>query len=294
MPGDQHQHKKTVKLPSREELQHLMQKYDQDMREEVAVNLALPVKVKKHPLKEFLGFSFTTAGIFFALLIVSNFQAYLQVIQYSVEKNSGQTQAAQTSLEKMSEVASTQHNAANSELPTTPNEAQDLDARTSFESEAIPKVDIPVMPPDNRIIIAKIGQNIPIMDISVKHLVEENWKALEDDIQEALHDGVVHYPGTAEPGQKGNVFITGHSSFYVWDPGRYKDVFALLHNVEIGDKITVYYKQNKYEYIVTEKKVVKPDQVDVLKQTEDKRLTLMTCTPIGTALNRLVLVAKQV
>jgi sortase A len=105
---------------------------------------------------------------------------------------------------------------------------------------------------------------------------------------------VVHYPGTAEPGQNGNVVITGHSSYFVWDPGGFKDVFALLHEVNIGDKIIVYHQQIPYSYQVYDKKVVMPDQVDVLTQAGENRLTLITCTPVGTNLKRLVVFAKPV
>lgn len=104
---------------------------------------------------------------------------------------------------------------------------------------------------------------------------------------------MIRYPGTARPGEKGNVFITGHSSYYLWAPGAYKDVFALLPNVEVGDTVTVYYNQRQFVYEIQEKKTVKPTEVDVLRQGEDKRLTLMTCVPVGTNLNRLILVAKE-
>ena len=130
-------------------------------------------------------------------------------------------------------------------------------------------------------------------NIPVDHLVNEKWEALEQEIQKALETGVIRYPGTARPGEKGNVFITGHSSYYLWAPGAYKDVFALLPNVEVGDTVTVYYNQRQFVYEIQEKKTVKPTEVDVLRQGEDKRLTLMTCVPVGTNLNRLILVAKE-
>ncbi|MGL5831434.1 MAG: sortase, partial [Candidatus Altimarinota bacterium] len=104
----------------------------------------------------------------------------------------------------------------------------------------------------------------------------------------------VHYPGTAYPGDNGNVVITGHSSYFPWDPGRFKDVFALLHQVSVGDEVVVYQDQKKYKYVVYEKKVVSPSQVEVLTQDGSDRLTLITCTPVGTDLNRLIVLAKPV
>jgi sortase A len=104
----------------------------------------------------------------------------------------------------------------------------------------------------------------------------------------------VHYPGTAEPGEHGNVVITGHSSYFLWDPGRFKDVFALLHQVVVGDTVVVYHNQEKYQYKVYQIEVVMPDQVDVLAQAGGDRLTLITCTPVGTNLKRLIVLAKPV
>lgn len=162
------------------------------------------------------------------------------------------------------------------------------------QKRQIPALNLEVTPIDNRIIIPKINQNIPIVRVSSKNLINKDWNALEKEMQDALKDGVVHYPGTSLPGQTGNAVITGHSSYFPWDPGRFKDVFALLHDVEKGDHIIVYYEQQKIEYEVVEKKEVQPDNIEVLKQTPDDRITLITCTPVGTNLRRLIIIAKPI
>lgn len=152
-----------------------------------------------------------------------------------------------------------------------------------------------ITPPDTRIVIPKIAKNIPILTVGDESRIAENWVKLEADIQKALRDGVVHYPGTANPGEFGNAFITGHSSYYPWDDGRYKDVFAALHNLEKGDEYYIFHKGKKYKYVITEIKVVPPSDVSVLDQNYNhKESTLMTCTPVGTAKNRLILKAEQV
>lgn len=245
---------------------------------------------KKQPLnllffKDVVRFVLSTAVIFCVLLVIFNFEAYKNVVGYWWEANVAGGGETQKNFEHFTKKEEPIHMSA--------DEVNNAIVKRA-EAPAVKGLDIPVVPSDNRIIISKIGQNIPIKDVSALNLMEENWKALEDDLQHALKDGVVRYPGTAQPGQIGNVFITGHSSYYLWDPGRYKDVFALLHNVEVGDTITIFYNQDRFDYVVDEKKVVSPNDVDVLSQTNDKRLTLMTCTPIGTALNRLIIVAKQV
>jgi LPXTG-site transpeptidase (sortase) family protein len=152
-----------------------------------------------------------------------------------------------------------------------------------------------VGPPENRIIIPKLELNVPLVTPSFDALLREDWAQVETDIQDALQAGVVHYPGTAKPGQAGNFFVTGHSSYYPWAPGQYKTVFARLHELEPGDEYWVYHGGDRHRYIVRGKKEVKPSDVTVLDQPIDKRIaTLMTCTPIGTTLRRLIITAEEV
>lgn len=152
-----------------------------------------------------------------------------------------------------------------------------------------------VGPPDNRMIIPKLNLNVPLITPSYQSLLNEDWTKLEEDIQDALALGVVHYPGTARPGQAGNFFVTGHSSYYPWAPGEYKTVFARLHELEVGDEYWVYYGGDKHRYVVQDKKEVKPSNVNVLDQPVGKRIsTLMTCTPVGTTLRRLIVTSLEV
>ena len=152
-----------------------------------------------------------------------------------------------------------------------------------------------VGPPENRLIIPKLRLNIPIVEAPIDALLKEDWSKVESDIQESLQRGVVHYPGTAKAGQAGNFFVTGHSSYYPWSPGKFKTVFARLGDLQPGDEYWVYYGGDKHRYTVTDKKEVKPSNVDVLNQPVGKRTsTLMTCTPVGTTLRRLIITADEV
>lgn len=135
---------------------------------------------------------------------------------------------------------------------------------------------------DNRLVIPKIKVDAPII-----------WNVPEDQITQKLEKGVVHYQGTALPGQAGNVFITGHSSYYIWAPGDYKDVFALLNELSAGDQITVRYKGAQFNYVVTDSVTVDPSDMKVLEQGNDEVLSLMTCVPVGTNLRRLIVTAKR-
>ncbi|QQR54857.1 class D sortase [Candidatus Peregrinibacteria bacterium] len=146
---------------------------------------------------------------------------------------------------------------------------------------------------ENRIQIPTLDINAPIVEpsLGLSALQNKDWAALEEQIHSALTQGVVHFPGTAEPGQQGNAFLTGHSSNVLWEQSAYNTVFALLPKIKIGDEIWVTYNQTEYRYTVTERKEVSPKDVSVLKQGEGKTLTLVTCTPVGTTLRRLVVTA---
>ena len=139
--------------------------------------------------------------------------------------------------------------------------------------------------PDNRLYIDKINVNAPII-----------WNVPEDKILEELKKGVAHFQGTSLPDEeKGNVFITGHSSGYWWSHDLYNQVFALLDKLTDSDKIALTYKNKKYTYEVFNKMVVKPTQIEVLKtKTEEPTLSLMTCVPVGTRLKRLIVQAKLI
>ncbi|MFA5829523.1 MAG: class D sortase [Candidatus Gracilibacteria bacterium] len=222
----------------------------------------------------------TSALIFAVLFFVINFQAYSSILLDKLNKLRGQVEV------QYLPQAIDNHGAASQSQQPLPLAAQD--------KKQVPPLMMDIAPPDERIIIPRINKNVPIVKTTDQNLVKRDWSALEKDIQGALRDGVVHYPGTAEPGEKGNVVITGHSSYFAWDPGRFKDVFALLHQVVIGDKILVYHNQKLFVYEVYDIKVVTPDKVDVLTQGNGDKLTLITCTPVGTNLKRLVVIAKPV
>ncbi len=114
------------------------------------------------------------------------------------------------------------------------------------------------------------------------------------DIAYSLRSGVVHYASTAVPGQQGDVVIFGHSSGLVWAPGSYKFVFTLLNELKPGDTILVDYKGTRYIYQVTGSQTVKPADMSILQQnSKQSELSLVTCTPVGTDKNRLVVHARQ-
>lgn len=143
----------------------------------------------------------------------------------------------------------------------------------------------PVVSADPKIIIPKLQVTAPIV-------FEPSTN--NDVILKALKNGVVHYAGTAVPGQIGNIAIFGHSSRDWWDRGDYNYIFVLLDKLVAGDRIQVNYQTRQYTYEVTGSKVVQPTDFSVLNPTAEPTLTLITCTPAGTSLRRLVVTARQI
>ena len=143
--------------------------------------------------------------------------------------------------------------------------------------------------PEPKLIIPKINVDVPVL-YGVGNDYASQMKAMEK--------GVAHFsiPGAnSRPGQIGNTVLSGHSSNDLFDTGDYKFIFAQLDKLEKGDTIYLNYKSKRYAYIVTKKEVVKPNQVDkLIVKTKTPILTLITCTPLGTALNRLLVTAEQI
>lgn len=137
------------------------------------------------------------------------------------------------------------------------------------------------------VIIPKIDVNAPV----VKNVTTVNQK----EYMEALRNGVAHAKGTAIPGQDGNMFMFAHSSLNFWQLGQYATVFNLLHNLENGDTITIYYNGQPYIYTVFEKEIINGWNTEPYdEEYSEPVVTLVTCTPPGSTINRLVVKAKMV
>jgi sortase A len=141
--------------------------------------------------------------------------------------------------------------------------------------------------PEPKLIIPKINLEVPV--------VYDEPSVDEDAVQRALEDGVLHYATTPNPGELGNAVIFGHSSNNILNRGKYKFAFVLLNRLEKGDTFMVHKEGKRYIYRVVDTKVVKPTDISVLGPTDrPATVTLITCDPPGTAINRLVVVGEQI
>jgi len=102
-----------------------------------------------------------------------------------------------------------------------------------------------------------------------------------------LKSGPGKITGTPLPGEVGNSVISAHRDTF----------FRHIYELKPGDEIDVQRNGQSRKFEVTGKKIVEPDDLSVLKQTDERQLTLLTCYPIyyiGPAPQRLVVFSKLV
>ncbi|MDD2871078.1 MAG: sortase, partial [Candidatus Gracilibacteria bacterium] len=221
----------------------------------------------------------TSSLIFGVLLVSTNYSAYLSVAKSYIFK--GELENKQQALISSVEASSIKDKYAEEKLKQIETETGEIDSELSInkmkksqDKENI-NLDIEITPYENRIVIPKIGKNVPLVDIKNRNI--DGQKELNNIFMQELENGVIRYPGSAKPGQEGTSFIFGHSSNFPWIKGDYNDVFALLDKVVYNDEIVVYYGQEKYTYKIREKKVITPGDVSVLERNKKKsEITLMT------------------
>jgi sortase A len=136
------------------------------------------------------------------------------------------------------------------------------------------------------IVIEKLDINAPIVaDVSV--LDPNAYRA-------ALERGVAHaayskYPST----NPGNVYLFAHASLNFWELGKYATVFNLIRKLDTGDLIHIFYDSKMYVYKVVNTEVYPGwDTRPITREVIQPVLTLQTCDPPGTTLNRLVVTAE--
>ncbi len=100
-----------------------------------------------------------------------------------------------------------------------------------------------------------------------------------------LNRGPGHWPGTAMPGQVGNVVIGGHRVSH-------DKPFRNIDQLVAGDQIVMTFDGVPNTYIVTGAQVVTPNDTWVINQTPEHTATLFACHPPGSTKFRYVVFAK--
>src|SRR3989344_6341733 len=135
--------------------------------------------------------------------------------------------------------------------------------------------------------IPKLGMTAPLL-----------WPQSENDFTDDLDRGIIHYPGTALPGQGGVSYLSGHSSNYIWRSQSYAHVFARLNELKPGNEFFITVPTHEgtqvLRYLVQSVIEYQPEDQAQFEAPDDQNsyLNLSTCWPIGTIARRLVVSGK--
>ena len=157
----------------------------------------------------------------------------------------------------------------------------------TFESQVLSEKSIEdYLNSENQIgktVLEDLNTKLQIDSVSILGRISEGGDS------KAMLRGFWHFPTSSYPGEQGNMVVIGHRFQYL-PPA--KNTFFYLDRVQIGDSIKVFGDTGEYTYIVTNIKVTEPNDISVLNKTDDYRLTVITCTPLWTSHQRLVITAK--
>jgi sortase A len=154
---------------------------------------------------------------------------------------------------------------------TRPNEAEIPEhLRPIYQSLASLPVPTPGPQQAIRIQIPAIGVDAPVVQ-------GDGW--------EQLKKGVGQHIPSANPGENGNVVLSGHNDVY-------GEIFRHLDRLQPGDQVILYTQQRAYTYIVERTLIVEPTAVEVMASTGAPTLTLISCYPYLVDTHRIVVFAR--
>jgi sortase A len=159
------------------------------------------------------------------------------------------------------------------------NFAQEIQAKVAREkvaSRSDPAKESEKQPPREGAVVARLA----ILRLGLSMMVVEGV----EDTDLKLAAG--HIPGTALPGEQGNIGIAGHRDTF----------FRPLRFIRKDDLIALTTLHGTYRYRVVSTRIARPDDVQVLYPTRCDTLTLVTCYPfdfVGPAPSRFIVRAER-
>lgn len=162
------------------------------------------------------------------------------------------------------------HTAPVEGVEVQPNEAEIPEhLRPLMQSYADLPIPTPGTQQARQIQIPAIGINAPVV-------LGDGW--------EQLKKGVGQHVGTANPGEAGNVVVSAHNDIF-------GELFKDLDKLKAGDEIVLTTQDKSFTYIVTGTQIVEPTRVDLMAQTSEKLLTMISCYPYRIDNQRIVVTA---
>lgn len=133
---------------------------------------------------------------------------------------------------------------------------------------------IPESPGDNRLFIDKIGVSV---------------KIAEGKDSGAMLYGAWRYPVTSTPSKDSNTVLFGHRFRYI-PPNN--TTFYHLDKMAVGDSFKARWSGKVYTYKVTHIGTILPTDFSVVQPTKNPTMTLITCAPLFSTKERLVVVGE--
>ncbi len=162
--------------------------------------------------------------------------------------------------------------AASSELPGSSSPPEPAPAALGVRPNAVAAIPVPTPGP-------RSPTRITIPAINV------DWPVVQGDSWDELKQGIGHHVGSANPGERGNLILSGHNDVY-------GEPFRDLEKLDVGQEILVYAGSNAFRYVVKAKRVVSPNDLSVLAASRNPMITLITCTPYRVDTMRLVVMGE--
>lgn len=141
----------------------------------------------------------------------------------------------------------------------------------------------PRKPSPTRLIVPSIGIDTNVIALGT------HYNDQDELVWDTAPFAAGHHTGTANPGERGNVVISGHISSI-----KEGAVFKNLPRIAVGDGVVIITRDRDYLYQVVDREVVEPQQVAVMNPTPEETLTIITCVPDGIYTHRLIVRAKRI
>ena len=165
------------------------------------------------------------------------------------------------------------HTPPNSPGGAMPNESEiPIHLRPAWRSlQSLTNIPTPI--PGNA---QAIRIQIPAINVDAPVVQGDGW--------EQLKKGVAQHIDTPNPGEDGNIVLSGHNDVY-------GEIFRYLDRLNPGDRVILFTSRRQYIYIITGTQMVEPTKVEVMAPTMDARVTLISCHPYLVDIHRIVVSA---
>jgi sortase A len=159
--------------------------------------------------------------------------------------------------------------------PNGPNGAQPNEAEIPEHLRPLAQsfANVPIPTPASH---QAVRIQIPAINVDAPVVQGDGW--------EQLKKGVAQHLGTPNPGENGNIVLSGHNDIF-------GEVFRDLDRLQPGDTVILFTSRRQYTYVITGTKIVEPTAVEVMDPTPNATVTLISCHPYLVDNHRIVVSA---